>query len=105
MRNVPVSPGPAQYPCNKKEMKNKLTTIYPADTQLWPTMKAQCHIKNKRQIPAPNAYPILEETTKTKKPKPDLTQKMIRGNRSPAYSIGIKHSPKQHMLILADDHF
>lgn len=100
-----MSPGPARYPCNKKETKNKLTALYPADTQLLPTMKALCDLKDKRQIPAPNAYPILEETTKTKSAKAELTNKMVPGKRSPIYSLGIKHSPKQHLLILTDDQY
>lgn len=103
MRILPMSPGPAQYPCVRKVLKNKVPTIYPTDTQLLPTMKARCDIKNKQQIPAPNAYPLFDGTKNSKKPKADLTKKMIPGKRSPLYSLGIKHSPKQHILILAED--
>ncbi len=98
-----MSPGPAQYPSVKKASKYKIASIYPTDTQLPPTIKSRFEYKNKQRIPAPNAYPLLEETGNTKKPKEDLTRKMIMGKRSPLYSIGIKHSPKQHILILKDD--
>lgn len=76
-------------------------TIYPADTQLLPTIKARYDIKNKQQVPAANTYPMLEDNTK--KSKVDFTQKMIAGRRSPQYSMGVKHSPKQHILILNED--
>lgn len=102
-----MSPGPAQYPCRKKVPKNQVATIYPADTRLLPTMKIRYDSKNKNQVPPPNAYPMLEEEgiRNAKSLKADLTQKMIPGKRSPVYSLGVKHSPKQHILILKDDQY
>lgn len=100
-----MSPGPAQYPCVRKESKNKVASIYPADTQLLPTMKERHQMKDKRRMPAPNAYPLLDGNGNSKNEKVDLTKKMIIGNRSPLYSMGVKHSPKQHMLILKEDQY
>lgn len=91
-----ISPGPAKYPCTKKEMKNKVATIYPTETQLLPTMKGRYDIKNKQNNPAPNTYPMEYDVSK---------KTMIPGKNSPKYSIGIKHSPKQHILILKSDEF
>lgn len=100
-----MSPGPAQYPCVKKAPKDKVISIYPADTQLLPTIKARNDIPIKHRIPAPNAYPLLEEDKADPKMPKDITKKMLPGKRSPLYSIGIKHSPKQHILILKDDEY
>lgn len=100
-----MSPGPAVYPCNKKESKHKVATIYPTETRLSPTMKSRYEIKNKHQGPASNTYPMIEESYNAKEPMVDPTKKMIPGKSSPLYSLGIKHSPKQHILILNDDYY
>lgn len=103
MKASTFSPGPAQYPCVRTEMKNKVPTIYPTETQLRPTIKGRYDMKNKQQVPAPNTYPMLEGSGK--KSKPELIEKMIPGSRSPLFSMGIKHSPKQHILILNEDEY
>ncbi|XP_037031496.1 uncharacterized protein LOC119071003 [Bradysia coprophila] len=104
-KNVRMSPGPAQYPCVKKALKNEVMSIYPAPTQLLPTMKARHDVSIKHRIPAPNVYPLVEEAKADPKEPKDLTKKMIPGKRSPLYSIGVKHSPKQHILILKEDEY
>lgn len=105
MKNKAKSPGPAIYPCVKKEIKNKVTTIYPTETRLLPTIKGRYNIKDKQQCPAPNAYPMIDGMKNDKKQMVDPTKKMIAGKNSPKYSIGIRHSPKQHILILKNDEF
>lgn len=104
-RNTKISPGPAQYPCVKKVSKDKVMTIYPADTQLLPTMKLRNDIQNKQRVPAPNVYPLLEEAKADPKKPKDITKKMLPGKRSPLYSMGVKHTPKQHILILKEDEY
>ncbi|KAJ6647306.1 hypothetical protein Bhyg_02528, partial [Pseudolycoriella hygida] len=104
-KNIQLSPGPAAYPCVKKEVQNKVMSIYPTDTKLPPTFKERHYIKNKQQVPAPNRYPQLEERSDDNKSIKDLMNKMISGKRAPMYSLGIKHSPKQHILILKNDEY
>lgn len=101
-----MSPGPAVYPCMKKETKdkNKVATIYPTETQLPTTITFRRNIKTKNQVPAPNLYPIIDENDNNETTV-DHMKKMIPGKRSPLYSIGIKHSPKQRVLVLKDDEY
>lgn len=78
------SPGPAVYPINK------IGTIYPAETQLPPTMKGIYNIKDRQKTPAPNSY---------------FMKKITTGRNAPKYSLGVRHTPKQHYLVVPEDEY
>lgn len=99
------SPGPAVYPKKDTGDINKMPNIYPAETQLPPTFKRLYDIQDRQKRPAPNAYPVIKEKHDPKRFKIDFMKKMRMGKKAPAYSLGIRHSPRQHQLILPDDEF
>lgn len=102
-----TGPGPAVYPSQEKDTgdKNKIATIYPNETRLPPTMKGCYNIKDHQKRPAPNAYPVIEGRHNPKIFKVDFMKKMENGKRSPVYSLGVRHSPKQQYLVLPDDQY
>ncbi|KAJ6642019.1 hypothetical protein Bhyg_06965, partial [Pseudolycoriella hygida] len=109
-RNIklpPKSPGPAVYPSKEKETgdKNKIATIYPEETQLLPTMKGNYSMKDRQRRPAPNAYPVIEQKHNPKIFTVDLMKKMTAGKRSPVYSMGVRHTPRQKYLVLPEDEY
>lgn len=101
------SPGPAVYPSKEKETgdKNRIPTIYPSETKLAPTMKGRYNIVDKRKTPAANAYPVVEGKQNSKKFTIDFMRKMATGRKSPAYSLGVRHTPKQQYLVLPEDEY
>lgn len=82
-----------------------MATIYPTETQLPPTMKGCYNIKDRQKRPAPNAYPLIEGKHDPKQFKVDFMAKMVHGKRSPVYSLGIRHTPKQQYLVLPEDEY
>lgn len=62
-------------------------------------------MKDRQKRPAPNAYPIVEGKHNPKIFKVDLMKKMTKGKKSPVYSLGVRHTPKQQYLVLAEDEY
>lgn len=82
-----------------------MATIFPPETQLPPTMKGVYNIRDRQKRPAPNSYPVVDGKHDPKRFKVDFMKKMATGKRSPVYSLGIRHTPKQQYLILAEDEY
>ncbi|KAG4079793.1 hypothetical protein HA402_014924 [Bradysia odoriphaga] len=99
------SPGPAVYPNKNTGDISKIATIYPTETQLPPTFKGIYNTQDRQKRPAPNAYPVIAEKHDPKRFKIDFMKKMRVGRKAPAYSLGIRHTPRQHQLILPDDEY
>lgn len=68
-------------------------------------MKGVYNITDRQKRPAPNAYPVIVGKHDPKLFKVDFMKKMATGKKSPAYSLGVRHTPVQQYLILADDEY
>lgn len=70
-------------------------------------MKGVYNIIDRQKRPAPNAYPLIVGKHDPKTFKVDIMKKMAMGKhkQSPAYSLGVRHTPIQQYLILADDDY
>lgn len=99
------SPGPAVYPKKETGDINKIATIYPMETQLPPTFKRVYNTQDRQKGPAPNAYPVIKEKQDPRQFKVDFMKKMRMGRKAPAYSLGVRHTPRQQQLILPQDEY